>query len=151
VASFPFDYEGQTINADQPERGIYQADQRRFLLRDSDSEKAAAGQLRQLGVRPPKYSYGQKPALELAPRNLPRVVRQLLEAGWHVEAEGKLYRQPGEIHIEVSSGIDWFDLTGTVQFDGTTASLPALLAAVKKGENTVRLDDGTSACSLKNG
>ena len=138
-----FDYDGEVIAADQPERGIYQADRRRLIVRDRAAEEAAAEQLRQLGFRPQKYSYESKPRLELAPRNLPRVIRTLLEAGWHVEAEGKLYRQPGAIHMEVVSGIDWFDLKGTVEFGNTTAALPALLAALKKGENTVRLDDGT--------
>ncbi|HZU38064.1 MAG TPA: DEAD/DEAH box helicase, partial [Gemmataceae bacterium] len=75
--------------------------------------------------------------------NLAKVVRTLLTAGWHVEAEGKVYRQPGTFQLAVSSGIDWFELHGQVDFDGHTAALPALLAALKRGDNTVRLDDGT--------
>ena len=67
----------------------------------------------------------------------------MLEAGWHVEAEGKLYRQSGAIRIEVNSGIDWFELHGTVEFGDAVAKLPELLAAVKRGENIIRLDDGT--------
>ena len=67
----------------------------------------------------------------------------LLEAGWRVEAEGKLYRQSGEIHIEVTTGIDWFDLEGGVRFDDQVVSLPRLLQALKKGENSIQLDDGT--------
>jgi hypothetical protein len=136
-----FDYDGEIIPAAQPGRNIYQADRRRLLVRDRDAEGAAAEKLQQLGFRPGPYYRSQD--LELTPRHLPRTVRTLLEAGWHVEAEGKLYRNPGEIRIEVSSGIDWFDLRGTVQFGDTVAQLPALLAALKRGENAVRLDDGT--------
>ena len=40
----------------------------------------------------------------------PRAVRQLVESGWHIEAEGKLFRRPGDSHMEVVSGIDWFEL-----------------------------------------
>jgi superfamily II DNA or RNA helicase len=138
-----FDYDGVTVPADGGGRGVYQADRRRFLLRDAAAEADAAEKLRQLGFRPGHTYYNQKPELELAPRNLPRVVRSLLEAGWHVEAEGKLYRKPGELRVEVTSGIDWFELHGTVQFDDRQASLPELLAALKRGDNTVRLDDGT--------
>jgi superfamily II DNA or RNA helicase len=136
-----FDYGDQILFAHQADRGVYQADQRRFLLRDPAAEVAAAEELRQLGFRPAR-TYGSQD-LELAPRNLPHVVRTLLERGWHVEAEGKLYRNPGAIRIEVNSGIDWFELHGTVDFGEATAQLPALLAALRRGENTVRLDDGT--------
>jgi superfamily II DNA or RNA helicase len=137
-----FDYAGTVVDADQPGQGIYQADQRRFLRRDPAAEAAAADRLRQLGFRRQTY-YGTPPQLELTPRNLPRVVRELLQTGWQVEAEGKVYRRPGPIHIAVSSGIDWFELHGTVDFEGKTAALPELLAALKRGENSVRLDDGS--------
>ena len=81
--------------------------------------------------------------LELPPRRMAKVVRRLLEAGWHVEAEGKLYRQAGELKINVTTGVDWFDVNGQVDFDGKVVALPALLAALRRGENTVVLDDGT--------
>jgi hypothetical protein len=138
-----FDYDGVIVAAAPAGRGVYQAEQRRFLLRDLAAEAAAAERIRQLGFRAGYTYYNQTPALELAPRNLPRVVRALLAEGWHVEAEGKVYRRPGNFNIEVSSGIDWFELHGTVQFDDKQASLPALLAAVKRGDNIVKLDDGT--------
>src|SRR5437870_5662449 len=78
-----------------------------------------------------------------APAALPSAIRGLLKEGWHVEAEGKLYRQPGEIHVEVTSGIDWFDLNVKADFGGVAAPLPRLLAALRKGDNIVQLDDGT--------
>jgi hypothetical protein len=139
LGELSFDYGGEVVEANQPGRGIYHAEQRRLILRDHVAERAAAAQLFQVGFRHGYYHEH----LELTPRNLPRVVRTLLDAGWHVEAEGKLYRQPGTIRIEVSSGIDWFELHGTVDFGETTAKLPELLAAMKRGENTIRLDDGT--------
>jgi superfamily II DNA or RNA helicase len=136
-----FDYEGEIVPASKPGHGMYQADRHRRILRDATAERAAAERLLQLGFRMPASSRTEE--LELAPRNLPGVVRALLETGWHVEAEGKLYRQPGQFRIEVTSGIDWFELHGTVQFGDTVAGLPELLAAVKRGQDTVQLDDGT--------
>jgi superfamily II DNA or RNA helicase len=136
-----FDYDGEIVPATKPGRGVYQADRQRLIVRDEAVERAAAERLQQLGFR--LASSSAKHELQLAPRNLPGVVRVLMEAGWHVEAEGKLYRQPGAFHIEVNSGIDWFELHGTVEFGDTTAKLPELLAAVKRGEDIVRLDDGT--------
>src|SRR5579871_2025966 len=136
-----FDYDGEIVATTKPGRGIYQADQHRLIRRDETAEASAREKLHEVGFRAPTYS--NKHELHLAPRNLPKVVRTLLEAGWHVEAEGKLYRQPGTIRMEVNSGVDWFELHGTVDFGDTTARLPELLAAVKRGEDIVRLDDGT--------
>jgi superfamily II DNA or RNA helicase len=138
-----FDYEGEVIDSRDERRGIFQPDRRRLILRDEHAERLAAERLKQVGFRN-GYSYGERRAvLELAPANLPRVVRLLVRDGWHVEAEGKLYRQPGEFQIDVTSGIDWFELRGKVEFGDMTASFPELLAALKRGDNTVVLDDGT--------
>lgn len=139
-----FDYDGLVVPTSDKGRGAYQPERRRLMIRDEAAERAAAEQLHELGFRPQRYApYGQESALELTPKHLPRVVRALLDAGWHVEADGSVYRSAGDFHIEVKSGIDWFDLEGSVQFGDTSASLPELLAALKKGENTVKLDDGT--------
>ena len=42
-----------------------------------------------------------------------------------------------------SSGIDWFELDGGVDFDGKMVALPKLLEALSRGEQVVRLDDGS--------
>ncbi|HVG21303.1 MAG TPA: SWIM zinc finger family protein, partial [Blastocatellia bacterium] len=138
-----FDYGGEMVDSHDERRGLFRADERRFILRDEQAERLAAERLKQLGFRR-GYSYSERRSvMELAPANLPRVVRTLVKEGWHVEAEGKLYRQPGEFQIEVTSGIDWFELHGKVEFGELTASLPELLAALKRGDNTVVLGDGT--------
>ncbi|HKP85304.1 MAG TPA: DEAD/DEAH box helicase [Blastocatellia bacterium] len=138
-----FDYDGEVITDDDQRRGIFRADERRFLTRDLATEHAAEERLRQLGFRR-SYSYGNhRSLLEVNSDKLPRIVRVLVGEGWHVEAEGKLYRQPGQINIQVTSGIDWFELHGAVEFGDSAASLPALLAALRRGDNVVQLGDGT--------
>jgi len=134
-----FVYEHRAVPHLDSEPGFYDKERRRLVLRDRDAEGAALARLHQLGFRTPAYTHD----LELAPRNLPHVVKALLAEGWQVEAEGKLYRKPGSFQIEVKSGIDWFELHGTVEFGDRRAHLPELLAAVKRGENIVRLDDGS--------
>jgi superfamily II DNA or RNA helicase len=143
TAELSFAYDGTVIPAGQPGTGIYQADRRRYVLRDAEAERAAAARLLEVGFKPQPAYYAATPPLEIAPRNLPGVVRTLLDAGWHVEAEGKVYRKPGAFHMEVTSGIDWFDLDGTVAFGDTVAHLPELLAALQRGEDAVRLGDGS--------
>ncbi len=136
-----FDYNGHIIQCDDPRRGILIDNPRRFLIRDEKVEEEAFEKLRNLKFRNGgSYGYLQR---EVAPRNLPKAVRTLLVAGWHIEAEGKVYRRPGAFNISVTTGIDWFELNGEIRFDDNIAKLPQLLAALKKGENLIPLDDGT--------
>jgi superfamily II DNA or RNA helicase len=135
---------GCQIERENPRRGVYEAESCRYILRDKAAEAVAMSRLTELGLKyiPPNY-YEKQWGWEIAPSKLPRIVRDLIADGWHVEAEGKTFRNPGEIKIQVSSGIDWFELHGTVDFGGTSARLPELLAALKRGDNMVKLDDGT--------
>ncbi|MDR3632361.1 MAG: DEAD/DEAH box helicase [Isosphaeraceae bacterium] len=142
LGELSFDYDGQVIAARQPGRSLYEPARRRLVLRDVDAERAAAARLEQAGFRR-KSAYSQGDSLELAPRNLPKTVRVLLQEGWRVEADGKLYRQAGDFNIEVTSGIDWFEVHGSASFGDQEVALPALLAALKRGENLVTLGDGT--------
>jgi hypothetical protein len=72
-----------------------------------------------------------EPVRDIAPGKLSRIVRSLVEAGWYVEAENKLFRRPGSLQVEVSSGVDWFELHGSVDYGDTTARLPELLEALR--------------------
>jgi len=141
VGELSFEYEGEVIPHKRPGQSIYQKERRRLILRDLETEIAAEKRLKQLGFR---RGYSTEDSeLELLPDHLAKVVRALTNEGWRVEAEGKLYRTPTELRMDISSGIDWFDLGGGAQFGEVTVSLPELLLALKRGEHTVRLDDGT--------
>ena len=143
-ARISFDYgAGAILDDDDPRSGVYAVEDRRYLLRDRAVEAQARNRLSAFGLKrlPPSYSE-KKPGWDIAPTKLPRIVRELIAEGWHVEAEGKTFRNPGEVKIQVSSGIDWFELHGTVDFGGATARLPELLAALRRGDNMVKLDDG---------
>jgi superfamily II DNA or RNA helicase len=143
-AKLCFAYEGRMFAAFDPARGFFDAAGRRFIRRDSNAEKAACAFLDQLGLKQRAPSYPDStPRWELAPSKLPRIVGSLVEAGWDIEAEGKIFRRPGAFRIEVSSGVDWFELHGGVEYGNTTARLPELLGALRRGDKMVRLDDGT--------
>jgi superfamily II DNA or RNA helicase len=138
-----FDYEGRMTRASEQTGGFYDAATRRLLRRNPDAEAAAAGLLADLGLKYRAATYWDpETGWELAPAKVPRTVKALLEAGWHLEAEGKIFRRPGAFKLNVSSGVDWFELNGTVEYGSTTAKLPALLEAVRRGDNMVRLEDG---------
>jgi hypothetical protein len=140
VAQFMLDYGAGWMDGMSEGRGVWRAQERVFLTRDKEAEDAARQKLTDLGLRTDAY----RPDFWLVnTRSLPRVARELIGAGWHVEAEGKLFRAPGATRVSVKSGIDWFELHGEVQYGDTTASLPALLAAARRGDSMVVLGDGT--------
>ena len=139
-----FDYGVFAATANDPSRGSYDSGSRRFLQRDFEAEDSARATLEELGIKPPqKFFWNSQPVYRLRRTRLPRVVTSLVQAGWHIEAEGKIFRRPGASHLGVSSGVDWFELQGQVEYGECTAKLPALLEAVRRGDNMVRLDDGT--------
>ena len=135
-----FEYGGELIPASNPGRTIYKKDRRQLITRDLEAESAARRRLKQIGFRP---SNGSRTENEIAPAQLPKVLRALTQEGWQVEAEGNLYRTASAIDMEITSGVDWFDLEGAAKFADAAVTLPRLLRAIKHGEQTVRLDDGT--------
>ena len=77
----------------------------------------------------------------------PTLARSLSDAGWIVEANNERLRTSGSLKLSVTSSsptnIDWFDLDGQVDFEFGSTTLPRLLDAVRRGEKTIRLDDGS--------
>lgn len=143
VAQVSFGYGGLEVAAGAGRRGVYQKEERRFFLRDRPAEDQAWARLTALGFRHGAAGPRGEPRLRISSRRVPEAVRTLLAEGWSVEAEGKLYRSPGRFEVRVASGIDWFELHGDVEFEGETVALPRLLAALRRGESFVPLDDGS--------
>ena len=113
-ATLAFAYDDAIVPRDRASSGVFQAARRRYLRRDPAAEREAVERLRAAGFDD-RVAYGDRGprrVFDLPARDLARAVGQLVEEGWHVEAEGKLYRQPGALRIEVRSGIDWFELHG---------------------------------------
>ena len=143
IGELSFGYGEQIVDSKTSGTGIFDRKKRSLIRRDAVAETAARDRMFAVGFRD-LHCYGTGTVVpQLPPKAMPGVIRTLATEGWHVEAEGKLYRQAGEIRVDVTSGIDWFDLNVKADFGGVSASLPALLAALRKGENIVRLVDGT--------
>ena len=141
-AELAFDYQAETVDSRSPAPAIADVAHLRRIKRDLDFEAAALEHLRSAGFRSDMDFSGQL-RWRLAPAKLGQAVRRILPLGWNVEAEGRLFRRPGSLQLNVSSGIDWFELRGDVDFEGQRTPFPRLLAALRKGESTVTLDDGT--------
>jgi superfamily II DNA or RNA helicase len=138
-----FDYDSGPVESRATAAGTYDPAVRKMVLRDKAAENKALAVLKGLGFRKVHEPDDPDAHFELPPRLLPSVVPSLIREGWVVEAEGKLYRAATDFRVSVSSGIDWFDLTGSVQFGDQVVPLPRLLAAARKGEHLIKLSDGT--------
>ena len=142
-ATVQFEYDGAIVEG-PPGAAAYDAANRRLVRRDRVAEQAAIDRLHQLGFRYTWSHFESRQLLGISPDQFPRVVHTLVNEGWRVEAEGRPFRSAVGMRLEVSSGIDWFDLHGAVDFgDGRSAPFPQLLAAVSRGEDVVVLDDGS--------
>lgn len=126
--------DGQTIVTDMARR--------RVVVRDLARETEAATQLTDLGGKR-KIAWSGEEHWELSQARLPRIVPLLVARGWQVETQGSLLRRADAFHANLTTGIDWFELEGAARFGAETVQLPELLKALRKGENMVRLSDGT--------
>jgi superfamily II DNA or RNA helicase len=142
-ATLSFEYEGRTIDHFPLAAGIFVEPEGLLVRRRPAEEKAAFERLLELGFRRRSGAPGSPAQLRLAARRLPAVVERLLAEDWQVEAEGRLLRTAGRFDMRVVSGIDWFELRGSLRFGNQEASLPDLLRALRKGANMVRLGDGS--------
>lgn len=142
-ATVQFDYDGAIVEG-PPAAAAYDAANRRLIRRNRAAEQTAIDRLHELGFRYTWSHFESRQLLGISPEQFPRVVHSLVNEGWRVEAEGRPFRAAVGLRLEVSSGIDWFDLHGHVDFgDGRSAPFPQLLAAVARGEDVVVLDDGS--------
>ncbi len=140
AAELAFDYGERTVAWSAPSQELFDREALKLWRRDLAAEQAARDRLTALGLRPAPEDPA---ALALPEGDLPRVVRELVAAGWRVEAEGRPVRRSGTLNLAVSSGLDWFDLSAEAVFEGETAALPEILAALERGQGFVRLGDGS--------
>lgn len=138
-----FEYRGEMIRSSSPQGALVQREQGYYIARDREAEDRFWGQVESAGFRraadPDKVRWD----VEIAPKELGPAVRHLIPFGWMVRAEGKQILEPGNLQFQVRSHIDWFELHAQVDFGGQRVPFPELLAALARGESTVRLEDGS--------
>ncbi len=138
-----FEYMGTMVPGSSSQWAIVRRSERQCLIRNRDLENKAWSTLQVNGFRRLLDKKRDKSDVEIAARDLGTAVRSLIDQGWIVEADGKQVKQSAEIQFRIQSGIDWFELHADIDFNGARIALPELLAALSRGDNTVRLDDGS--------
>ncbi|MFN5907619.1 MAG: SNF2-related protein [Planctomyces sp.] len=138
-----FEYLGLPVSGSSARWAVVQRENNRCIIRDRSFEGHCWERLRQTGFRRRLGDLKQTVNVEIARRDLGRAVRELVEGGWNVFADGSKVRQAGGLRFRVSSDTDWFDVHTEVDFEGRSVSFPELLRALERGGSTVRLDDGS--------
>ncbi len=143
-------YQDTDLSFDDPKLWWWDTAQKQLMRRSDACERALLATIPTDAFRVDalaSYGYGVSSTSQLSlavPRErFIEVVETLRGAKWEVLAEGSPIRIATDFNISVSSGTDWFDLHAEANFDGITASLPQLLAALRSGNQTFVLDDGT--------
>ena len=138
-----FDYGGITIRPEHGHAALFQAEGPRLIYRDHAAEELALDRLVSNGVKREFDYYARAHQMRIAPARVDPLVHTLVAEGWHVEVKGQLLRAGSALTAEVRSGVDWFDLDASIDFDDTRIALPRLLAALDRGERAIPLEDGT--------
>jgi superfamily II DNA or RNA helicase len=143
IGELDFEYDGAVIPAGRTTPLAVSTELGLVIRRDPRTESAADIKLFELGFREAKDPRLDPGTLELPAKRMSHVTKDLVAAGWRVEAEGKLIRPAGEFKLALSTGIDWFELDGGIQYGDHKVTLPELLAAARAGESMIELGDGS--------
>jgi superfamily II DNA or RNA helicase len=74
---------------------------------------------------------------------LEELARTLGSEGWTIEIDSAPLRVTDDFDVEITSGIDWFDLDAHASFGDARLGLPELLAASESKRTLLRLSDGS--------
>ena len=144
LATLSFGYAGQWVEIGGRSAAVLTAPDGRVLVRKPESERAFATRLSALGICPAlRWDRRESGEYEAMADVLPDAIPALVREGWVVESGTFKHRLAGEFALSVASGVDWFDLHGSVMFDEFKVPLPDLLAAMRNKEGWVTLADGS--------
>ena len=143
TAEVIFDYMGTPVAGRNARWAVVQREHNRCIIRDRAFETQCWDRLRELGFRKRLNGSQTNADVEIPRRDLGRAVRELVDNGWEVFADGSRVRQAGAMKFRVESDIDWFGVNAEVDFEGRSVTFPELLKALERGDTTVRLDDGS--------
>lgn len=137
-----FRYGAEFVDAVSTAATCFDRKTRTLYRRRMAAERNAMTRLRALGAQE-MFSYAEgRLSLVVQPHTLPRLISTLAREGWLIESDGATFVAPGPLQVRVTSGIDWFDLTGTVRYGEHELSLPDLLAAMEEGRDMIEFGDG---------
>jgi SNF2 family DNA or RNA helicase len=110
---------------------------RKLIRRDRAREDTFRSRLSALGVIATFDGY------RVRLQQLEELTRALTAEKWQLEIDSSPVRVTDDFDVEISSGIDWFDLEVHASFGDVRLALPELLAAAEAKRSLLRLSDGS--------
>ena len=119
---------------------------RKLIYRNAGREREFRDELVAEGFRAKPahyYDVDQRESWEIKKPRLAPALSRLIKKQWRVENDGRPFLTAGAFSARLTTGIDWFELEGEVEFAGQKVLMPELLKAVTKGDTMVALADGS--------
>jgi superfamily II DNA or RNA helicase len=130
--------------------GFVDVKSERVFIRDREGERALMEQVTKAGIRTNSGYFREPAPFSFPTTRFTHTINALINESWRIETGGVMLRQAGELSVELTSGVDWFDLHGTIDFDGASVDLPVLLEAIRTDQEFVVLDDGSKGLIGRN-
>lgn len=138
IVDIKFEYGSRTVSYSYPQYKIPSEEDKKIYTRNQD-EEARSISLLPHGL----LSYRQSDNLfTLRAVSLVEFAKSVISQGISVTVENKKLESEATFNFSVSSGVDWFDVGGEVEFSGKWIKIPAILEAISKGEKFVPLSSG---------
>ncbi len=142
TAQLWLDYDGFEITANDPRPAILDIGAWSRIERNPRAEEALLDQVRHCGLE------CRDTGLFLSPHTSPwqalEALAPLAAQGWNIRGRDKRRLLAGQATgLRVSSGLDWFDVEGGVDFGNAIVPLPKAIRAFLRGENSIELPDGS--------
>ena len=134
-----FEYGGELIEFRSPRKGVLDHSGRRIISRNPPLEQDLRARLLDMGVVLSRDSKG----FVVESGDVGALLPKLADAGFRVLLRERELKRDSGLRFRVSSGVDWFDLKGGLDFGQEVVPWPTLLKALKRGETVLTLADGS--------
>jgi|CXWL01.1.fsa_nt_gi superfamily II DNA or RNA helicase len=134
-----FEYGGELIEARSQRKGVLDHTGKRIITRNEPIERDLRAKLLDLGVSVSRDGKG----FFVESADVAALLPRLGDEGFRVLLRERELKRDLGLRFRVSSGVDWFDLKGGLDFGHEVVPWPALLKALRRGETVLTLADGS--------
>lgn len=134
-----FEYGGELIEVRSQRKGVLDHTGKRIITRNEAAERDLRDKLLDLGVSVSRDGKG----FMVENAEVATLLPKLGDAGFRVLLRERELKRDMGLRFRVSSGVDWFDLKGGLDFGHEVVPWPTLLKALRRGETVLTLADGS--------
>ena len=138
-----FRYGNAFVDAHSTTPWVFDASTRTLYRRRLSHEREAVTKVRGAGAQELYFPAEHRMVLALPSPQATVMLATLVHDGWHVEYEGQTLVAPGPVAVTGRTGVDWFDLEGSVTFGKHVMPLVDVLEARANGATQIALPDGS--------